>query len=54
MRCMFAILFAALVLSSPASAENFDGRYDGDLLLTRDGGDCGDNICQFQLSLKRI
>jgi hypothetical protein len=54
MRCTFAILFAAPVLSSPVSAENFDGRYDGDLLLTRDGGDCGDNICQIQLSLKRI
>ena len=54
MRCMFAILFAAPVLSSPVSAENFDGRYDGNPLLTRDGGDCGDNICQFQLSLKPI
>ena len=54
MRCMFAFLFAALVLSSPAYAENFDGRYDGNPLLTRDGGDCGDNICQFQRSLKPI
>lgn len=52
MRCMFAIFFAALVISSPASAQNFDGRYEGNLLLTRDGGECGNKSEKFQAEVR--
>lgn len=46
------LFFIFLFLSSPASAQSFDGRYDGNLLLTRDGGDCGDKIQKFQAEIK--
>src|SRR5690606_31290837 len=38
--------------ASPASAQNFDGLYDGSLLLTRDGGDCGDKTQKFLAEVK--
>jgi len=52
MRCMFAILLAALVIASPASAQNFNGRYEGNLLLTRDGGECGSKSEKFQAEIR--
>ncbi len=52
MRCSSALLLAALVIPVSASAQSFDGRYDGNLLLTRDGGDCGDKIQKFQAEIK--
>jgi hypothetical protein len=52
MRRVSALLFAALVISFPASAQNFDGRYEGNLLLTRDGGDCGNKAEKFQAEIK--
>lgn len=49
---LFVILFSALTFVSPASGQNFDGRYEGNLLLTRDGGDCGDKSEKFQAEVK--
>jgi len=49
---LFVILFSALTFVSPASAQNFDGRYEGNLLLTRDGGDCGDKSEKFQAEVR--
>lgn len=46
---LFSVL---LFFLSPAAAQSFDGRYDGNLLLTRDGGDCGDKIQKFQAEIK--
>jgi len=46
---LFSVL---LFLLSPAAAQSFDGRYDGNLLLTRDGGDCGRKAEKFQAEIK--
>lgn len=48
----FVILLFILFLPFPASAQSFDGRYDGTLLLTRDGGDCGNKTEKFQAEVK--
>jgi hypothetical protein len=48
----FLIFFSVLVFSTAVSAQNFDGRYDGNLLLTRDGGDCGSKAEKFQAEVK--
>ncbi len=48
----FVILLFILLLPLPASAQSFDGRYDGTLLLTRDGGDCGNKTEKFQAEIK--
>lgn len=48
-------LFSALLvisIAAPASAQSFDGKYDGNILLTRDGGNCGDKIQKFQAEVK--
>lgn len=50
---MRILLFVAIAfLSSPAHAQKFDGRYEGNILLTRDGGDCGDKTQKFQAEVK--
>jgi len=48
----FALPLVVVFFSFSALAQNFDGRYDGTLLLTRDGGDCGEKIEKFQAQIK--
>jgi hypothetical protein len=47
----FVLLFSILTFSSPASAQSFDGKYEGKLLLTQ-GSDCGEKSEVFTLEIK--
>ena len=49
---LFALPLVILLSTFSASAQSFDGRYEGNLLLTRDGGDCGEKIEKFQAEIK--
>ena len=49
---IFLILLSPFVFSSLAHAQSFDGRYEGNLILTRDGGDCGDKTEKFRAEVK--
>jgi hypothetical protein len=48
----FLAAFILVLSSLSASAQSFDGKYEGNLLLTRDGGDCGDKAQKFQAEVK--
>lgn len=49
-RVLAVLLFAAS--SFAAHAQSFDGRYEGSLVLTRGGGDCGDKTQKFSAEIK--
>lgn len=49
-RFLFVSFF--LLTSLSANAQSFDGRYDGTLLLTRGGDECGDKSQKFRAEIK--
>jgi hypothetical protein len=48
----FVFLFLLLVFSSAASAESFDGKYEGKMILTKGGDECGAKSDAFVLEVK--
>jgi hypothetical protein len=52
MRHVFALVFAALVIPSFAHAQTFDGKYEGKMILTKGGDDCGAKSDEFALEVK--
>lgn len=48
----FVLLFSFLAFSAPASAQSFDGKYEGKILLTQGGSDCGEKNEAFVLEVK--
>ena len=47
-----AFLFAALIISSSAFAQSFDGKYEGKAILTKGGDECGAKADEFLLEVR--
>jgi hypothetical protein len=52
MRRAFAFILTALLIPSFAHAQSFDGKYEGKLLLTKGGAECGPTSDEFVLEVK--
>jgi hypothetical protein len=48
----FVLLFSAFIFSAAAHAQSFDGKYEGKMILTKGGDECGDRSDEFALEVK--
>ena len=48
----FVLLFSALFFSTAAYAQSFDGKYEGKMILTKGGDECGAKSDEFSLEVK--
>ncbi len=48
----FVLLFFAFAFSTAAHAQSFDGKYEGKMILTKGGDECGAKSDEFTLEVK--
>lgn len=48
----FVFLFFALVFATSAYAQSFDGKYEGKMILTKGGDECGAKADEFTLEVR--